>query len=172
MSPTAPNSTVTTANLPNKKHSLPTSDISIVHFPPGTDTPTLAFIRTSPQDARRPPQTPRVDMPRPFREQARNAFINLADLLAQGGARPQDVTKLTIYLSSTQSGPGKTFQLGDAMEEFFTYQEPDGRLRMHKPPVVIFRDQVLGEGHGKIEVDAEAVVRLALPVPPPSYDSI
>ncbi|KAJ0425256.1 hypothetical protein BJY00DRAFT_308583 [Aspergillus carlsbadensis] len=154
---------ITTHKIPGKPHPLPQSDISIVPFPP--TNPIMSFIRTSPQNALRAPATNLATMPRPFRNQARLAFLNLGDALALGGATPQDVTKLTVYLAEGSGSVDKMVQLGDAMRVFFG-DERRGERFVHRPVVVVFKGLALSEGYGKIEVEAEAVAR----VPPPSYE--
>ncbi|KAL2827107.1 hypothetical protein BJY01DRAFT_255792 [Aspergillus pseudoustus] len=154
---------IQTAKIPGKRHPLPQSDITIVPFPP--THPVMSFIRTSPQNALRAPVTTLVNMPRPFRDQARNAFLNLGDALALAGATSQDVTKLIVYVAEGSGSIEKTVQLGDAMRVFFA-DESKGHGFVHRPVVSVFHGLVLNDGYGKIEVEAEAVAR----VPPPSYE--
>jgi enamine deaminase RidA (YjgF/YER057c/UK114 family) len=158
---------ITTYKIPGKHHPIPQSDISIVPFPP--TNPIMSFIRTSPQNALRAPDNNPGMMPRPFRNQARLAFLNLGDALALGGATAQDVTKLTVYLAEGSGSVEKMVQLGDAMRVFFG-DESKGKGFVHRPVVAVFKGLVLSEGFGKIEVEAEAVARVVVAVPPPRYE--
>ncbi|KAL2811758.1 hypothetical protein BJX63DRAFT_398201 [Aspergillus granulosus] len=157
---------VSTASISGKQQPLPQSDVTIVPFPPVN--PVMSFIRTTPQNALRSPETNPANMPRPFRDQARNAFLNLGDVLALAGATPQDVTKLTVYVAEGSGSSVKMQQLGDAMRVFFM-DETKGAGHVHKPVVSTLKGLVLNEGFGKIEVEAEAVARVL--APPPSYEA-
>jgi reactive intermediate/imine deaminase len=59
------------------------------------------FVFVSGQLPVRPDGTKAAD--RPFGEQARLALANVKAALAAGGARPEDVVKVTVYVTSIES---------------------------------------------------------------------
>ncbi|OJJ01799.1 hypothetical protein ASPVEDRAFT_651331 [Aspergillus versicolor CBS 583.65] len=156
---TPSNTLVQTASTPNARTIFPQSDISIVPFPP--DNPSMAFISTSFIVPRRPTSSQIYSIPQGFEQQAKLAFSNLETALALGGAKPRDVTKLTVSLAQDCKKQETTIQLRDAMTRFFT----DSRGRRHSPAVAVFNHQYIHDGFAKIQVQAEAVVRVSAPEP-------
>ncbi|KAL4885467.1 hypothetical protein BJY04DRAFT_179775 [Aspergillus karnatakaensis] len=160
--------TATRPNLPPT--STPSSDISIVPFPPSS--PILLFIRTSSKTGHRvltPADAPwqASQLPRSFDEQAANAFAHIRESLALAGATPRDVTKLTIYLDQAcRLSEKKRKQVDEALTRFLT----DDRGEVHRPAVSImavfslaFEINVV-----KVAVEAEAVVGWNAP---PGYEA-
>ncbi|KAL2827381.1 Endoribonuclease L-PSP/chorismate mutase-like protein [Aspergillus cavernicola] len=144
---------VTIANRADNTRQSPTlSDISIVHFPP--NNPTLAFLHTSGQVGSPPPNT-NNPFPHTFREQASNAFANVAACLAVGGATSRDISKLTIYIVDINMEI-----MRDDLIEVITAFFNDGEGQVHKPPSSLIGVAGLADGKFLIEVEAEAVVSL------------
>lgn len=160
---TPSNTLVQTASVPNARTIFPQSDISIVPFPP--DNPSLAFISTSFQVPRRPTSSQMYSIPQAFGQQAKLALSNLETALALGGAKPRDVTKLTISLAEDCKKQDTTTQLRDAITRFFT----DAAGKRHCPAIVIYNHQYIHDGFAKIQVQAEAVVRVAAPEQEPEH---
>ncbi|KAL4777986.1 hypothetical protein BJX76DRAFT_344481 [Aspergillus varians] len=150
-------SLVTTANRAGTRLNAAQSSLSITHFPP--DSPTIAFIRTSPQASGK--------LPRPFPllscDQTALALQNLKACLAVADATPRDITKLTVYLKNGAEASNE--QMLNVITGFFT--NVNGQV--HRPPCTILAvERVIVDGFDKVAVEAEAVVRLK----PPSYDSL
>jgi 2-iminobutanoate/2-iminopropanoate deaminase len=78
-------------------------------------------------------------------EQARQVFRNMADVLAAAGARPEDVVKVTVFLTDIDDRP----LVNPARQEFFGEARPASTL------VEVSRLVVPG---ARIEVEAVAVV--------------
>ncbi len=154
---TPSNTLVQTASTPNARTIFPQSDISIVPFPP--DNPSMAFISTSFQVPRRLTSEHIYSIPQGFGKQAKLAFSNLETALALGGAKPRDVTKLTISLAGDCKKHDITPQLRDAITQFCT----DDSGKRHNPAIVTFNNQYIHDGFAKIQVQAEAVVRVSTP---------
>jgi 2-iminobutanoate/2-iminopropanoate deaminase len=77
--------------------------------------------------------------------QARQVFRNMADVLAAAGARPQDVVKVTVFLTNIDDRP----LVNPARQEFFGEARPASTL------VEVSRLVVPG---ARIEVEAVAVL--------------
>jgi 2-iminobutanoate/2-iminopropanoate deaminase len=78
-------------------------------------------------------------------EQARQVFRNMADVLAAAGARPQDVVKVTVFLTDVDDRP----LVNPVRQEFFGDARPASTL------VEVSRLVVPG---ARIEVEAVAVL--------------
>jgi reactive intermediate/imine deaminase len=78
-------------------------------------------------------------------EQARQVFANIGDVLAAAGARPQDVVKVTVFLTDIDDRPA----INPVRQEFFGAARPASTL------VEVSRLAVPG---ARIEVEAVAVL--------------
>jgi reactive intermediate/imine deaminase len=78
-------------------------------------------------------------------EQARQVFRNIGDVLAAAGARPQDVVKVTLFLTNVDDRP----LVNAVRREFFGDSRPASTL------VEVSRLAIPG---AKIEVEAVAVL--------------
>lgn len=98
-----------------------------------------------------PPSSPPTPFPTSFREQAISVFANPGACLALGGAKPRDVTKITIHVVGL--GPEMKSDLVGTITDFFTV---DGK--QHKPPSTLLGVAALARKDFLIGVDATAVV--------------
>lgn len=127
------------------------SHLSIVPMPPVN--PSLYFLSVAGQVGSPPPTSPPAPLPTAFHEQATNAFTNVAACLALGGATPQDITKITIYVVGLE--PSMRSALIDAINAFFHVDSQD---KAHAPPSTLLGVAALASKEFLIEVDATAVV--------------
>jgi len=150
-----PPSIITTANRSDILPLSPTySHLSIVAFPPAN--PTIHFISIAGQVGTPPPTSPPgLPAPNPasFHEQAINAFANVAACLAVGGAKPQDITKITIYVVDYEESMKSV--LGEVITNFFQIR---GQEKQHTPLSMLLGVAALASKDFLIEVDATAVV--------------
>jgi enamine deaminase RidA (YjgF/YER057c/UK114 family) len=84
-----------------------------------------------------------------FIDQAAQALRNIVDVLAQGGARPEHLVRLTWYVTD--------------MDEYVTRQRELGRIYRevigtHFPAMALVQVVALVEPRAKVEVEATAVV--------------
>ncbi|KAF5005662.1 hypothetical protein FDECE_7918 [Fusarium decemcellulare] len=142
---------VETLNRPDKQPLEATfSDISAVPFSVGG--PPVYLIHTAGQVGT-PSLGSAQEIPTSFKEQARNAFQNVAACLALKGATPQDIIKITIYVVNYD--PSLRGEIIDVISSFFT--AIDGHR--HEPPSTLLGVASLALPEFLIEVDATAVIR-------------
>lgn len=84
-----------------------------------------------------------------FVAQARQTLLNVAAVLAEAGAEPRHVVRLTWYLTDRREYLGSARQLGEAYREVF------GR---HFPAMSVVIVAGLVEERAKVEIEATAVV--------------
>ncbi|EOO02405.1 putative endoribonuclease l-psp protein [Phaeoacremonium minimum UCRPA7] len=134
------------------------SDLSIVPFPP--HKPVLHLLRTAGQVGTPPSPScsPPGPVPASFREQAENAFSNLAACLKAGGATPRDITKITIFVVGLV--PSLRGDLVEVITAFFSPGEGEGEegAGAHAPPSSLIGVAALASSEFLIEVEAEAAV--------------
>jgi enamine deaminase RidA (YjgF/YER057c/UK114 family) len=146
---------VTTLDRTDAPPAAPTfSNLSVVAIPPVN--PSIYLLQTAGQVGTPPPTTPSSPIPTSFREQAENAFANVAACLALKSATPRDITKITIFvvdLNLSIRGP-----LIEVIENFFRGEEGG---TPHKPPSSLIGVVRLASSEFLIEVEATAVVAVA-----------
>lgn len=84
-----------------------------------------------------------------FVEQARQCFENIVAVLAEAGAKPEHLVRLTWYVTSKAEYLGNLKGLGRA------YKDIIGR---HFPAMAIVQVVALVEDRAKVEVEATAVI--------------
>lgn len=84
-----------------------------------------------------------------FAAQVRQALHNVVALLAQAGAGPEHIVRLTWFVTSLDEYRGSVKQIGAA------YREVIGR---HFPPMSVIGIAGLVEREAKVEIEATAVV--------------
>lgn len=84
-----------------------------------------------------------------FVGQTRQALQNIVAVLAQAGAKPEHLVRLTWYITSRQEYLDSLPQLGQA------YREVMGR---HYPVMAVVEVSALMEERAKVEIEATAVV--------------
>ena len=84
-----------------------------------------------------------------FVAQVRQTLANVAAVLAEAGARPEHVTRLTWYVTDRDAYLGAGRALGEAYREVF------GR---HYPAMAVVVVAALLEARAKVEIEATAVV--------------
>lgn len=84
-----------------------------------------------------------------FAAQVAQTFRNLRAVLAEGGARAEDVVRLTWYVTDREAYLGATREIGAAYREVF------GR---HYPAMAVVVVAGLLEPRAKVEIEAMAVV--------------
>jgi enamine deaminase RidA (YjgF/YER057c/UK114 family) len=89
-----------------------------------------------------------------FVEQARHAFRNIRTVLEAAGARPEDVVRLTWYITDRAEYLDRRAALGAAYREVF------GR---HFPAMTVVVVAGLIEPRARIEIEATAVLAEELP---------
>ncbi|KAJ9144214.1 hypothetical protein NKR23_g6082 [Pleurostoma richardsiae] len=127
------------------------SALSIVPIPP--HKPAVHLLHTAGQVGLPSPSSPSAALPTSFREQAENAFANVAACLALGGATPRDITKITIYVVDYELSMRAV--LAEVITAFFS---TGGSEKPHAPPSTLLGVAALASKEFLIEVDAEAVV--------------
>jgi enamine deaminase RidA (YjgF/YER057c/UK114 family) len=84
-----------------------------------------------------------------FAAQVRQALHNIVTLLAEAGARPEHLVRLTWFITSRDEYQAQLKELGAA------YREVVGR---HFPPMSVVQVTALMEPRAKVEIEATAVV--------------
>jgi len=81
--------------------------------------------------------------------QVRQALLNVVAVLAEAGARPEHVVRLTWYVSDKREYLGAQREIGEA------YRDVMGR---HFPAMSVVAVAALLEDEAKVEIEATAVV--------------
>ena len=84
-----------------------------------------------------------------FAAQARQCFSNIAAILAEGGARPHHIVRLTWYVTDIEEYSANLRPLGLAYREIFG---------QHYPAMAVVQVVRLVEKAAKIEIEATAVL--------------
>lgn len=84
-----------------------------------------------------------------FAAQARQAFANIAAILAEGGAKPEHLVRLTWYVRDRREYLDRAKEVGAA------YREAFGR---HFPAMAVVEVSGLMEERARLEIEATAVV--------------
>jgi len=84
-----------------------------------------------------------------FAAQVRQALQNVVALLAEAGARPEHLVRLTWFITSRDEYHAQLRAVGAA------YREVIGR---HFPPMSVVEVSALMEARAKVEIEATAVV--------------
>jgi len=84
-----------------------------------------------------------------FVAQTRQALVNIVAVLAEGGAKPEHLVRLTWYVTDKQEYMSRLPEIGAA------YREVIGR---HFPTMALVQVTALVEDRAKVEIEATAVV--------------
>ena len=84
-----------------------------------------------------------------FATQTEQALRNIVEVLAEAGARPEHIVRLTWYVTSKQEYIARLRDVGDA------YRRVLGR---HFPAMTLVQVVALVEDRAKVEIEATAVV--------------
>jgi enamine deaminase RidA (YjgF/YER057c/UK114 family) len=84
-----------------------------------------------------------------FVGQARQALANIVAVLAEGGARPEHIVRLTWYVTDKQEYLSRLPEMGKA------YRDVIGR---HYPTMALVEVRALVEDRAKVEIEATAVI--------------
>lgn len=84
-----------------------------------------------------------------FIGQVRQALENIRDILAEGGAKPEHLVRLTWYVVDIEEYMGSLKQLGKAYREVFG---------AHYPAMALVQVVRLVERAARVEIEATAVV--------------
>jgi enamine deaminase RidA (YjgF/YER057c/UK114 family) len=81
--------------------------------------------------------------------QVRQALVNICAVLAQGGAGPRDIVRLTWFITSRDEYYAELMEIGAA------YRAVMGR---HYPAMSVVQVVALMEAEAKVEIEATAVI--------------
>lgn len=81
--------------------------------------------------------------------QFRQAMANIVALLAEAGARPEHVARMTWYVTDRQEYLDRAREIGEAYREFF------GR---HYPVMAVVQVVALMEAEAMVEIEVTAVI--------------
>jgi len=84
-----------------------------------------------------------------FVAQVEQALRNIAEILAEGGARPEHLVRLTWYLTDKREYLARSREVGEA------YRRAIGR---HFPAMTVVQVAALLDDRAKVEIEATAVV--------------
>jgi enamine deaminase RidA (YjgF/YER057c/UK114 family) len=84
-----------------------------------------------------------------FVGQAKQALANIVAVLAEGGAGPEHIVRLTWYVTDKQEYLARLSEVGEA------YRDVIGR---HYPTMALVEVRALVEDRAKVEIEATAVV--------------
>jgi enamine deaminase RidA (YjgF/YER057c/UK114 family) len=84
-----------------------------------------------------------------FVEQARQAMRNIVDVLAEGGAGPEHLVRMTWYITDRDEYLARARELGAAYREV---------IGSHYPAMAMVQVVALMEPRAKVEIEATAVV--------------
>jgi enamine deaminase RidA (YjgF/YER057c/UK114 family) len=84
-----------------------------------------------------------------FASQVRQALQNIVALLAEAGARPEHLVRLTWFVTSRDEYHAQLREVGAA------YREVIGR---HFPPMSVVQVTALMEARARVEIEATAVI--------------
>ncbi|KAJ9634725.1 hypothetical protein H2204_006174 [Knufia peltigerae] len=152
---------VSTLNRPGSRQFGPYSELSVVPIP--SVDPTVYLLQTAGQVGGPPPAAAAAaeggPFPTSFREQAVNAFANVAAVLALKGATPRDVTKITIFVPNLDTA--KRDLLPGVITDFLLRggsRTGHDEQTVHQPPSSLIGVAALASPEFLIEVEASAVV--------------
>jgi enamine deaminase RidA (YjgF/YER057c/UK114 family) len=89
-----------------------------------------------------------------FVAQVEQALLNVVDILAEAGARPEHLVRLTWYITDKREYLARSSEVGQA------YRRVIGR---HFPAMTLVQVVALVEDRAKVEIEATAVVPAKLP---------
>jgi len=89
------------------------------------------------------------ELPAGFAAQVRQTLSNIAAILAEGGARPEHLVRLTWYVTDKREYMSRLADVGQA------YRRVIGR---HFPTMTLVQVVALVEDRAKVEIEATAVV--------------
>ena len=84
-----------------------------------------------------------------FSDQVRQALLNVVAILAEAGGRPEDLVRLTWYVTSREEYLGEIADVGAA------YREVVGR---HFPTMAVVQVVALMEARARVEIEATALI--------------
>lgn len=84
-----------------------------------------------------------------FAAQVRQALANIVDVLANAGAKPEHVVRLTWFVTDKQEYLARSGEIGRA------YRDIMGR---HFPTMTLIEVKALLEDRAKVEIEATAVI--------------
>ena len=84
-----------------------------------------------------------------FVAQVEQTLANIVAVLAEGGARPEHIVRLTWYVTDKQAYLARLREVGDA------YRRVIGR---HFPAMALVQVSALVEDRAKVEIEATAVI--------------
>lgn len=84
-----------------------------------------------------------------FADQTRQALRNIVRVLAEAGARPEHIVRMTWYITDKQAYKAAAEQIGAA------YRDLIGR---HYPAMTLVQVAALLEDRAKVEIEATAVI--------------
>jgi enamine deaminase RidA (YjgF/YER057c/UK114 family) len=84
-----------------------------------------------------------------FVGQVDRALANIVEVLAEGGARPEHLVRLTWYVTDKQDYLGNLREIGRAYR---------ARIGRHYPAMALVQVVALVEDRAKVEIEATAVV--------------
>lgn len=84
-----------------------------------------------------------------FVAQAEQALRNIVDILAEAGARPEHLVRLTWYIIDTREYSARSREVGEV------YRRVIGR---HFPAMTLVQVAALVEARAKVEIEATAIV--------------
>jgi enamine deaminase RidA (YjgF/YER057c/UK114 family) len=87
-------------------------------------------------------------------DQVRQALVNVIAVLAEAGARPEHVVRMTWYLVDKREYLARTQEIGSVYRELVT--GTDGRT--HYPAMTAVQVAALIEDRAKVEIEATAVL--------------
>jgi enamine deaminase RidA (YjgF/YER057c/UK114 family) len=93
-----------------------------------------------------------------FVGQARQALANVRAVLAEAGAGPEHIVRMTWYVTDRREYLGAGKPLGAAYREFMT----DAEGTVHYPAMTAVQVVALMEERAKLEIEATAVVPIAM----------
>ena len=93
-----------------------------------------------------------------FTGQARQALANVRAVLAEAGAGPEHIVRMTWYVTDRREYLGAGKALGAAYREFMT--DADGTV--HSPAMTAVQVVALMEERARLEIEVTAVVPIAM----------
>jgi enamine deaminase RidA (YjgF/YER057c/UK114 family) len=95
------------------------------------------------------PRDPKAKLPKTFSAQFDRALANVVEVVREAGGVPDDLTRVTVYVTQKREYVGQLRQVGEAWRR---------RVGRHYPAMTLVEVKGLLEPGAKVEIEATAVL--------------
>lgn len=95
------------------------------------------------------PRSPKKSFPKAFADQFDQALSNVCDVVREAGGVPEDIVRLTVYVTDKREYLGELKQIGASHRR---------RLGKYFPAMALVQVSALVEDDARVEIEATAVL--------------